>query len=134
MRYNLFIKDLTNFSLAGANRSLIIHSFLSSKNHCGINISSFCWLNLWKTSFMTWIEKPASKYLIFILFVSFLKFYAILLALNYSVKFKIVWNTQKTKSLFNYKDKVSHCSRIIYRGMYSCRADYIGESFVSNRE
>ena len=26
----------------------------------------------------------------------------------YSVKFNIAWNTQKIKSLFNYKDKVSH--------------------------
>ena len=78
---NLFIKDFTNFSLAGANGSLIKHSFLSSKSHCGINTSSFCWLNLWKTSFMTWIGKPACKYLIFILLVSLLKFDANLLAL-----------------------------------------------------
>ena len=34
---NLFIKDFKNFSLAGANGSLIKHSFLSPNNHCGIN-------------------------------------------------------------------------------------------------
>ena len=47
---------------------------------------------------------------------------------NYSLKFNTVWNTQKIKSLFNYKDKVSHYSCIIYRGICSYRADYIGET------
>ena len=50
---------------------------------------------------------------------------------NYIVKFNIVWNTRKIKSLFNYKDKVSHYSCIIYRGICSCGTDYIGET-VSN--
>ena len=35
---------------------------------------------------------------------------------------------EKFKSLFNNKDKVSHYSCIIYRGMCSCGADYIGET------
>ena len=35
-------------------------------------------------------------------------------------------NTQKIKSLFNNKDKVSHYSCIIYRGICSCWADYVG--------
>ena len=36
---------------------------------------------------------------------------------NNSIKFNIVWNNQKIKSLFNYKDKVSYYSCIIYRGI-----------------
>ena len=47
---------------------------------------------------------------------------------NYRVKFNIVWNTRKMKSLFNYKYKKSHYSCIIYRGICSCRADYIIET------
>ena len=47
---------------------------------------------------------------------------------NCRVKFNIVWNTRKIKSLFNYKDKVSHYSCIIYRGICSCGADYIRET------
>ena len=47
---------------------------------------------------------------------------------NYSVRFNIVWNTRKIKFLFNYKDKVSHCSCIIYKGICLCRADYIEET------
>ena len=35
---------------------------------------------------------------------------------------------KKIKSLFNYKDKVSHYSCIIYRGKCSCGPDYIGET------
>ena len=50
---------------------------------------------------------------------------------NYIVKFNIVWNTRKIKSLFNYKDKVSHYSCIIYRGICSCGADYIRENCVT---
>ena len=52
---------------------------------------------------------------------------------NYSVKFNTVWNTRKIKSLFNYKDKVSHYSCIIYRGICSCGADYIGETVRNAR-
>ena len=47
---------------------------------------------------------------------------------NYRVKFNIGWNTRKIKSLFNNKDKVSRYSCVIYRGICSCRADYIGET------
>ena len=47
---------------------------------------------------------------------------------NYRVKFNIVWNTRKIKSLFNNKDKVSHYSCVIYTGICSCGADYIGET------
>ena len=50
---------------------------------------------------------------------------------NYSIKFKTVWNTRKIKSLFNYKDKVSHYSCIIYRGICLCGAHYKEET-VSN--
>ena len=52
---------------------------------------------------------------------------------NYRVKFNIVWNTQKIKSLFNYKDKVSHYSCIIYTGICSCRPDYIRETVRNAR-
>ena len=47
---------------------------------------------------------------------------------NYRVKFNIVWNTRKIKSLFNNKDKVSHYSCVIYRGICSCGVDYIRET------
>ena len=46
-------------------------------------------------------------------------------------KFSIVWNTRKIKSLFNYKDKVSHYSCIISRGICLCGAHYKEET-VSN--
>ena len=48
-------------------------------------------------------------------------------------KFSIVWNTRKIKSLFNYKDKVSHYSCIIYRGICSCGAHYIEETVRNAR-
>ena len=44
---------------------------------------------------------------------------------NYSIKFNIVWSNQKIKSLFNYKDKVSYYSCIIYRGICSCSGQII---------
>ena len=47
---------------------------------------------------------------------------------NYKVKFNIVWNSRKIKSLFNNKDKITHCSCVIYRGICSCGADYIRET------
>ena len=52
---------------------------------------------------------------------------------NYRVKFNIVWNTRKIKALFNYKDKVSHYSCIIYRGICSCGEDCIGETVRNAR-
>ena len=52
---------------------------------------------------------------------------------NYSIKFNIVWNNQKIKSLFNYKDKVSHYSCIISRGICSYGADYIEETVRNAR-
>ena len=52
---------------------------------------------------------------------------------DYSVKFNIVWNTQKIKSLFNYKDKVSHYSSIIYWEICSWGAHYIGETVRNAR-
>ena len=47
---------------------------------------------------------------------------------NYKVEFNIAWNTGKIKSLFNNKDKVSHYSCVIYRGICSCGADYMWET------
>ena len=48
----------------------------------------------------------------------------LVISTNSRVYFNIVWNTRKIKSLFNYKDKVSHYSCIIYRGICLCGADY----------
>ena len=47
---------------------------------------------------------------------------------NYRIKLYFVRNTQKIKSLLNYKDKVSHSSYITYKRICSSRADYIGET------
>ena len=45
----------------------------------------------------------------------------------------MIWNTRKIQSLFNYKDKIQHHSCVIYRGVCSCGADYIGET-IRNSE
>ena len=45
---------------------------------------------------------------------------------NGKVRFNIIWNTRKIQSLFNNKDKVQHVSYVIYKGVCSCGADYIG--------
>ena len=47
------------------------------------------------------------------------------------LKFNIAWNTRKIKFLFNNKDKVSCYSCVIYRGICSCGADYIGETVLN---
>ena len=47
---------------------------------------------------------------------------------NDKVKVIIIWNACKIQSLFNNKDKVKHHSCMIYRGISSCGADYIGET------
>ena len=52
---------------------------------------------------------------------------------NYRVKFNIAWNTRKIKSLFNYKDKVSRYSCVIYRGRCSSGADFIGKTVLNVR-
>ena len=52
---------------------------------------------------------------------------------NDKVKVIIIWNTRKIKSLFNNKDKVKHHSCVIYRGICSCGADYIGK-MIRNSE
>ena len=49
------------------------------------------------------------------------------------VKVIIIWNTRKIQFLFSYKDKVKHHCRVIYRGICSYSADYIGET-VRNSE
>ena len=43
------------------------------------------------------------------------------------VRFNIIWNARKIQSLFNNKDEVQHLSCVIYKGVCSCGADYIGE-------
>ena len=46
---------------------------------------------------------------------------------NDKFRFHIIWNTSKTQSLFNNKDKVQHLSCVTYKGVCSWGADYIGE-------
>ena len=45
----------------------------------------------------------------------------------------ILWNTWKIQSLCNNKDKVKNHSCVIYCGIHSCDADYIGET-IRNSE
>ena len=47
---------------------------------------------------------------------------------DYKAKFNIAWNTRKIKPLFSNKDKLSHYSCVIHRGICSCGTDYIGET------
>ena len=47
---------------------------------------------------------------------------------NVKVRFNVIWNTRKIQSLFNNKDKVQHLSCVIYKGVFFCGADYIGET------
>ena len=47
---------------------------------------------------------------------------------NGKVRFNIICNTRKIQSLFNNKDKVQHLSCVIYKGVCSRGADYIGET------
>ena len=49
------------------------------------------------------------------------------------VKVIIIWKTRKIQSLFSNKDKVKHYSCVIYCGICSCGADYIGET-IRNSE
>ena len=48
-------------------------------------------------------------------------------------KLVTIWNTRKIQSLFNNKDKIQHHTYVIYRGVCSCGADYIGET-IRNSE
>ena len=47
---------------------------------------------------------------------------------NDQVKVIIIWNDRKVHSLFNEKDKLKHHSCVIYCGICSCGANYIGET------
>ena len=47
---------------------------------------------------------------------------------NGKVRFNIIWNTRKIQSFYNNKDKVQHLSCVIYKGVCSYGADYIGET------
>ena len=46
---------------------------------------------------------------------------------NGKVRFNVNCNTCNIQSLFIDKDKVQHLGCVIYKGVYSCDADYIGE-------
>ena len=50
---------------------------------------------------------------------------------NGKVRFNIIWNTRKIQPLFSNKDKVQHLSCVIYKGVCSCGADYIGETICN---
>ena len=52
---------------------------------------------------------------------------------NDKVEIIITWNTQKIQSYFNSKDKVKHHSCVMYRGISSCDADYIGERIRNSK-
>ena len=43
-------------------------------------------------------------------------------------EFKIIWKTKKVQNLFNNKDRNNHSSCVIYEGVCSCSANYIGET------
>ena len=45
----------------------------------------------------------------------------------------MIWNTREIQSLFNNKDKVQHLSCVIYKGVSSCGADYIGERIRNDK-
>ena len=47
------------------------------------------------------------------------------------VRFNIIWNACKMQSLLNNKYKVQHLSCVIYKGVCSCGADYIGETICN---
>ena len=44
------------------------------------------------------------------------------------VKFFIIWKTSKLRSCFPLKDKPPHKCSVIYKGVCSCGAEYIGET------
>ena len=48
---------------------------------------------------------------------------------NGKVRFNIIWNTHKIHSLFNNEDRYNIC--IIYKGVCSCGADFIGETICN---
>ena len=47
---------------------------------------------------------------------------------NFNFIFVILWQTRQIKSLFNNKDKNTHRSKVVYKGVCSCGVDYIGET------
>ena len=50
---------------------------------------------------------------------------------NGKVRLNNIWNTCKIQSLFTNKDKLQHLSCVIYKGVCSCGADYIGETICN---
>ena len=47
---------------------------------------------------------------------------------NKQFVFKVIWNTQKIKSLFPIKDRVQHSSNVTYEWKCSCQHSYVGET------
>ena len=42
--------------------------------------------------------------------------------------FVIIWETRNIRSLFDFKDKTSQVSSVVYEGKYNCGENYIGET------
>ena len=86
-----------------------------------------------------WLIDDSKECLIRLLFApaneKFIKsfIYKLEIFANYKVKFNIAWNTWKIKFSLNNKDKVSHYSCVIYRGICWCGADYIRETVHNAR-
>ena len=47
---------------------------------------------------------------------------------NDKLKFRYLWKTRKVRSLFVLKDPVIHKANVIYKGTWSCREFYVGET------
>ena len=47
---------------------------------------------------------------------------------NYKIKFRYSWKTRKLRSLFSLKDPIVQLANVIYKGTYTCKEFYIGET------
>ena len=47
---------------------------------------------------------------------------------NEKFKLIIIWKIRNLKSLFPFKDKDLHPTCMIYKGIYSCKSAYVGET------
>ena len=47
---------------------------------------------------------------------------------KHKFKFIVIWETRNIRTLFPLKDRVQHKSSVIYEGVCTCEATYIGET------
>ena len=47
---------------------------------------------------------------------------------NHKIKFRYSWKTRKLQSPFPLKDPIVHKANIIYKGTWTCKEFYIGET------